>query len=123
MSSNIRLPAAAFAGLVTTGLLALPISAAFADDDVAMKRQDDTPDLVLASDDDDNGDGDDTNSPDTSGDNSNDSTGSGSTAVSRDRDKSRGDKTRDWTKDGPGDRKRDWSANSTNDRSRNDTRG
>ena len=42
--------------------------------------------------------------------------------MSRDRDNSRGDKTRDWTRDGAGDKKRDWSANKTNDRSRNDTR-
>ena len=41
--------------------------------------------------------------------------------MSRDRDRSRGDKTRDWTKDGKG-KRRDWSANKTNDRSRNDTR-
>ena len=129
MSSKIHIPAAAFAGLVTTGLLALPISSAFADDDVAMKRPDDAPDLVLVSDDDDNDDfntnsggGDDTNSRFTSGVNSNDGTGSGFTAVSRDRDLSRGDKTRDWTKDGAGDRTRDFSANRTNDRSRNDTR-
>ncbi len=43
------------------------------------------------------------------------------TAVSRDRDRSRSDKTRDWTRDG-GDRTRDWSANKTNDKSRADTR-
>jgi len=42
--------------------------------------------------------------------------------VSRDRDLSRGDNTRDWTRDGKGDRTRDWSQNRTNDRSRNDTR-
>ena len=42
--------------------------------------------------------------------------------VSRDRDSSRGDLTRDRTKDGPGGSKRDWSQNHTNDRSRNDTR-
>ncbi len=42
--------------------------------------------------------------------------------MSRDRDKSRGDKTRDWTRDG-GDKTRDKTANNTNDRSRNDTRG
>lgn len=130
MSSKINLPAAAFAGLVTTGLLALPISSAFASDDVAMKRQDDTPDLVLVTDDEDGDDfasnsGGGTNSGggDTSGVNSNDGTGSGFTAVSRDRDLSRGDKTRDWTRDGAGDRTRDFSANRTNDRSRNDTRG
>ncbi len=132
MYTKLNIPAAAFAGLVTTGLLALPISSAFAGDDVAMKRQDGAPDLVLAADDDADDDlasntgksGGDTNSRsrDTSGVNSNDGTGSGHSAVSRDRDKSRGDKTRDWTKDGKGDKTRDHSANKTNDRSRNDTR-
>ena len=54
--------------------------------------------------------------------NTNDNTNSRFTAVSRDRDLSRSDKTRDWTRDGKGGLKRDWSANKTNDRSRNDTR-
>lgn len=53
---------------------------------------------------------------------SRDKTNSRVTPVSRDRDKSRGDLTRDWTMDG-GDRTRDWTANSTNDRSKHDTRG
>ena len=53
--------------------------------------------------------------------NTGDNTRSNYTAVSRDRDISRADKTRDWTRDG-GNKKRDWSANKTNDRSRNDTR-
>ncbi len=43
------------------------------------------------------------------------------TGVSRDRERSRGDRTRDWTRDG-GDRTRDLTPNLTNDRSRNDTR-
>ena len=106
MSSKIHLPAAAFAGLVTTGLLALPISSAFADD-VAMKRQDDGAELVLVTDDDDDDDlagntGGGTNSggggTNSGTGNSNDGTGSGFTGVSRDRDRSRGDKTKDWTK-------------------------
>ena len=53
---------------------------------------------------------------------SQDGTGSGYTAVSADRDRSRGDKSRDWTRDGQGDRTRDFSQNRTNDRSRGDTR-
>jgi len=53
---------------------------------------------------------------------SNDGTNSRHTSVSRDRDRSRGDLTRDRTKDGPGGGKRDWSQNGTNDRTRNDTR-
>jgi hypothetical protein len=53
---------------------------------------------------------------------SGDHTSSNRTAVSRDRDHSWGDKSRDWTHDGPGGGTRDFSANMTNDRSRNDTR-
>jgi hypothetical protein len=125
--STLHLPAAAFAGLVTTGLLALPISSAFADDSVTLKRDDDGADLVLVTDDDDGLDRDGATNTGASGDNtsgvnSNDATNSRKTAVSRDRDRSRGDKTRDWTRDG-GDRTRDWSQHKTNDRSRNDTRG
>ncbi|HEX6149605.1 hypothetical protein [Nocardioides sp.] len=131
--STLNLPAAAFAGLVTTGLLALPISSAFAADDVKIKRNDDdTPDLVMVADDDEmdpaagsnvnfKADNTNTRSRYTSGVNSNDKTNSRHTKVSRDRDRSRGDKTRDWTRDG-GDKTRDHSANRTNDRSRNDTR-
>jgi hypothetical protein len=127
--STLHLPAAAFAGLVTTGLLALPISSAFADDSVTLKRDDDGADLVLVADDDDgldpagatNTGGDNTRSRDTSGVNSNDGTNSRNTPVSRDRDRSRGDLTKDWTRDG-GDRTRDHSKFKTNDRSRNDTR-
>ena len=52
---------------------------------------------------------------------SRDRTNSRKTRVSRDRDLSRGDKTRDWTRDG-GSRTRDRSANRTDDRSKNDTR-
>lgn len=127
----LNLPAVTFAGLVTTGLLALPISSSFAsNDDAVAKRDDDTPDVVLVADDDDDftpQKAQATNtrsraSRNTSGVNSNDHTNSRRTAVSRDRDRSRGDKTRDWTKDGKGGKKRDWSANRTNDRSRNDTR-
>lgn len=134
MKRTIHLPAAVFAGAVTTGLLALPISSAFAADSVDAKRDDDGTELVVVADESDDdgfdglagtntntGGGDNTNSRDTSGQNSNDNTGSGKTGVSRDRDKSRGDKTKDWTRDG-GDKTRDKTAGSTNDRSRNDTR-
>lgn len=92
-----------------------------------VKRNDDAPDIVLVADDDD----DDTNdrSRDTRSRNTGvsrstrDHTNSRFTQVSRDRDISRSDKTRDWTRDGKYKKlKRDWSAHSTNDRSRNDTR-
>lgn len=52
---------------------------------------------------------------------SRDRTNSIRTPVSRDRDLSRADKTRDWTVDG-GEKTRDRTPNSTNDRSRHDTR-
>jgi hypothetical protein len=96
------------AGLTAFGLVAMATPVVSATPDEAAKRDDDTPSLVLVSDDDD--------------DDTNDTTTSRVTDVSRDRDKSRGDKTRDWTRDG-GDKTRDKTANSTNDRSRNDTRG
>ena len=134
MNRSLRLPATVFAGAVTTGLLALPISSAFAADSVDAKRDDDGTELVVVADESDddgfdglagtstNTGGDNTNNTNSGTGNSNDNTGSGKTGVSRDRDNSRGDKTKDWTRDG-GDRTRDWSANKTNDRSRNDTRG
>jgi hypothetical protein len=96
-------------------------------EDLAGKREEDS--IVLAVEEDEDGDDSDglagdTNSRSgfTSGVNSNDRTNSRHTGVSRDRDRSRGDLTRDRTRDGKGDRKRDWSRNHTNDRSRNDTR-
>jgi len=81
---------------------------------------------VLATDGDDgddttDGDGDDSDSF-TSGVDSNDGTNSRVTSVSRGDDRSRGDLTRDWTKDGPGTSTRDRTANHTNDGTRNDTR-
>jgi hypothetical protein len=118
------------AAMAIVGLIGMqaPVVSAAADDDAA-KRDEDTVELVLVADDDDD---DDTNDPNTVDDtddfswdgpsvNTNDNTRSNFTAVSRDRDVSRGDKTRDWTWDS-GKKKRDWSANKTNDRSRNDTR-
>ena len=119
------------AGAVGAGVLAWPTAAAFADTgQVWAKREEQAVELVAVSDDDE----DDTNARDTrsrdtrsrdtrSGTgNSNDHTGSRHTGVSRDRDRSRGDLTRDFTRDGAGDRTRDKTAGHTNDRSRNDTR-
>jgi len=93
---------------------------------VAFKREDDDDDVItgFARDDDDSR-GDDTNTNSrsfTSGVKSNDRTNSRHTKVSKNRDRSRGDLTRDRTKDGPGKSKRDWSKHHTNDRSKNDTR-
>lgn len=123
------------AGLIATGLLALPV-AAFADRDQMFKRDDDTPGVTQVPDDLDDED---------------DLTRMGVARADRDtrtgkrekntrtrdkftrskdrsrtgsrsgRDNSRNKKVRDWTRDG-GDRTRDRSRNSTNDRSRNNTR-
>lgn len=100
------------AGTSAIGLIAMSSPVVSAGADEAAKREDDIPALVLVADDDDD---------DTHDDDTDDDTASNFTGVSRDRDISRGDKTRDWTRDG-GDRTRDWSANQTNDKSRNDTR-
>jgi hypothetical protein len=106
------------------GVLAAPAKDS---EELAAKREEDSIVLVAAEEDDDDDDsnglaGTNSKSGNSSGVNSNDRTNSRHTGVSRDRDYSRGDLTRDRTKDGPGGSKRDWSQNHTNDRSRNDTR-
>ena len=108
-------------------VIASPVSALAADDttEVALRREDDAAEVMVA--DGDGGDftgntGNTGNSGQTSGVDSNNATGSRHTSVSRDRDLSVGDQTRDWTKDGSGDRNRDWSGGHTNDNTRNDTR-
>lgn len=117
------------AGAVGVGLMALPGAtvAASIEDDAAVKREDGVTELVLVDDDDDDDTADDSvDSADTFtgvSRSTSDRTRSNFTKVSRDRDISRSDKTKDFTFDGPGDtRTRDWTANRTNDRSRNDTR-
>ncbi|WP_166140799.1 hypothetical protein [Nocardioides ochotonae] len=126
------------AGGVAAGLVAFQTPSVAADEGV-YQRKDDQPDVVLAVDDEDDDDTfgrdaatntrdpktkatRDTRSRDTGDSRSRaDNTNSRVTAVSRDRDRSRGDLTKDWTRDG-GDKTRDRTKNSTNDRSRNDTR-
>ena len=93
-----------------------------ASDEVVLKKDEFKEVVAMDGDDDDGDSNSNSRSGYTSGVDSNDRTGSGHTGVSRDRDRSRGDKTRDWTRDGRGDLKRDWSGGHTNDRSRNDTR-
>lgn len=113
------------AGLVGAGLMALPGTtvAASVDEEAAIKREDSATELVLVSDDDDDDDTGNTNTNTGASLSTNDGTRSNFTAVSRDRDLSRSDKTKDFTFDGPGDtRTLDLTANRTNDRSRNDTR-
>jgi hypothetical protein len=111
------------AGAVGVGLMTFPGSTVAANlgDDAAAKREDNVTELVLVDDDDD----DDTNTKSRFtgfSRSTNDNTRSNFTKVSRDRDLSRSDKTKDWTRDG-GSRTRDWTGKKTNDRSRNDTRG
>ena len=145
MSINIvRLGTIAVAGTLAGGLLALPLASSALGSDNALKRDEDTIDVVTVDDEDDDdtkakaSTGTNTNTGTNTGGNTgtntgntntgtgtgsgdqNDSTNSRSTGVSRDDDHSRGDKTKDWTGDG-GDRTRDHSANNTNDGSRNDT--
>jgi len=110
-------------GLLAVGLIALqsPATSTSAGDDAA-KREEQAPELVLVNDDDDADSNDDTSRFTGFSRSTGDHTRSNFTKVSRDRDRSRSDKTRDWTKDGPGGKKRDWSGGRTNDRSRNDTR-
>lgn len=119
----IRGSVVGLAGAVGVGVLAWPTAAAFADDELYVKRDERTAEMVALDDDDDDDTNDDTDSSNTGFSKAtNDNTASNFTGVSRDRDRSRSDKTRDWTRDG-GDRTRDWTANKTNDRSRADTRG
>jgi hypothetical protein len=110
------------AALATLGLTGGATATESSRDDVILARDEDAPDALIAQGDDgDDSDDDDSDSA-TSGVDSNDRTNSRHSAVSRGDDRSRGDLTRDRTKDGPGAATRDRTAGSTNDRSRNDTR-
>lgn len=140
MKKTLVMAGTGVAGLVASGLavslLAFPADAG--ENDLAFKREQDTPDIVLVSDDDDDDpddrrqarQDDDTNTAATV---NTANTRTANTGNSRDRsrtgarsgrDDSRSNReVRDWTKDGPGGKKRDWSRNHTNDRSRHNTRG
>lgn len=119
----IRGSVVGLASAVGVGVLAWPAAAAFADtDEVYAKRDEQVRELVTMDDDDDDDTNDGTNTNTGFSKATNDKTRSNFTKVSRDRDRSRSDKTRDWTRDG-GDRTRDWTGKKTNDKSRSDTRG
>ena len=142
--TTLRTALGVIVGTVGVGIVGLTgLSAANAEDDVYGKREDGAAAIVTADDDDDDdplrNDDSNTNSktgPDDTDDTSlreessyspnsmpsRDDTNSRVTDVSRDRDRSRGDLTRDLTNDGPGKNNVDSSASSTNDKSRNDTR-
>ena len=116
----IRATALSLSGLLGAAALAWPAVSGTAAGEVVYKRDELAGELVLVADEDD----DDTNDGDSRSRVSratNDGTRSNRTRVSRDRDRSRSDKTRDWTRDG-GDRTRDHTGGRMNDRSRNDSR-
>lgn len=129
-------------GLLTAGLLALPVTAvaSSAGDAKVAKRDDDGTELVLVTDDDDADDDDtglrkaqtqtrtrtraQTRTNNTRTNTGRDGDGTRTrTGANSGRDNSRPRVKNDWTQDGPGKAKRDWSKNKTNDRSRNNTRG
>lgn len=111
------------AGAVSVGLVAMQVPNVSAQlSDEAVKREEDQAELVLVDDDDDDDSNDGSRFTGYSR-STGDATRSNFTRVSRDRDWSRSDKTRDRTYDGVGGLKRDWSGGRTNDRSRNDSRG
>jgi hypothetical protein len=95
----------------------------------AVLREGETDVAIVEYDDDDGGDGT-GNTGNTGGGgsfnsgtgNSNDGTNSKVTPVTKDKDRSHDDLTKDRTKDGPGGKKRDWSKHQTNDSSKNDSR-
>lgn len=135
MKKPLVAAATAMVGLMTAGLtvslLALPADAGKAD--VAFKREQDTPDIVLVDEDDDDDDrtdddvrvraAADTNSRSRSSNSGNTRGDHSRTGARSGRDDSRsGRAVRDWTHDGPGKMKRDWSANKTNDRTRHNSR-
>lgn len=125
MQALFRAAIAVFAAVLSLGLFAFTQSASASDDDVAATRQDGIT-LLHDDDSDDDGDDDDTTTDgvttfDSNTGESNDATGSRVTGVSRDRDLSNDDLTRDRTMDG-GDPTRDFTENHTNDNTRNDTR-
>jgi hypothetical protein len=108
--------------LAATVGMGLPVAAIADGDESYRAREEDVYVLSSQDDDDDSDDTDDTGNTGTSGDDSNDGTNSRHSGVSRDRDRSRGDLTKDRTGDGKGSWTRDRSRNHTNDKSRNDTR-
>ncbi len=122
------------AGLVTTGLMALPLTAnAATGKDQVIKRDDDTPDVVLVTDDDDDDDGrqardthTNTNTNGNTGTSTNTKTGTNTntrTGTRSGRDDSWTNARKDFTSDGPGRGNVDDSRNHTNDGSRHNTRG
>lgn len=140
MKKPLMLTVSALGGLTAAGVavsvLAWPAQAG--DAQLAVKREQDTADVVLVTDDDDDIDDDlraraaDDDTDATDGDTRTGNTGNtgntradnSRTGTRSGRDHSRTGRAKvDWTNDGPGTKTRDWSRNHTNDRSRHNTRG
>jgi hypothetical protein len=121
MTRLFRSLAAVAAAVLGIGVLA--VAPMGTESPQADAKREESLNVVLTADDDDHDDDtdDDTSVNDDASGISRDGTNSRFTAVSRDRDRSRGDLTKDRTWDG-GDRTRDFSQNRTNDSSRNDSR-
>lgn len=135
MKKPLVAAATGMVGLMTAGLtvslLAFPADAG--QKDLAFKREQDTPDIVLVNEDDDDDDdrtdddvraraAADTNSRSAISRSGNSGDRSRTGARSGRDDSRSGRAVRDWTHDGPGKMKRDWSANKTNDRTRHNSR-
>jgi hypothetical protein len=120
----LRIMTLGIAGLVASGLMAFQPSATAGFDQSAIKRDEDSADVVLTDDEDD----DDSNrlarDTNTNTNTRSGNSGDGSRTGDRSgRDDSRsGRRVKDWTGDNTNTRKRDWSQNRTNDRSRHNTR-
>jgi len=120
---------------VAVGVLAWPAQAGAGDTQLAVKREQDSADVVLVADDDEP-DGDDlraraadddtraTNGDTRTGDTGDTRRDRSRTGTRSGRDDSRTGRAKaDWTQDGPGAKTRDWTRNHTNDRTRHNTRG
>lgn len=133
MNKPLMVAISSLAGVTAAGVamsvLAWPAQASGGDTQLAFKREQDTPDVVLVDDDPDD---------DPTGVDTDPRTGTGTstgavtntrgddsrTGARSGRDDSRtGREVRDWTSDGPGPKVRDWTRNHTNDNSRHNTRG
>jgi hypothetical protein len=125
MHMAARVIVALMTAVLGIGLMGTAVAAG-SPSEPAVLREEDATEVVVAYDDDDDGQGGNTGNTGRSfksgTGNSNDGTNSRVTGVSKDKDRSRDDLTKDWSKDGPGAKRRDWSRHQTNDASKNDTR-
>jgi hypothetical protein len=134
MKKPLMVAVSALGGVTAAGVvvsvLAWPAEASGGDAQLAFKREQDTADVVLVSDDDDPDD----DGPQAADTHTRTGTSAGTVTNTRGddsrtgarsgRDDSRtGRAVADWTNDGPGPKVRDWTRNHTNDKTRHNTRG